>query len=106
MVWPEDRDYLSDLLANDNVLLMPTDTVWGLVANATSETAIQRVIHLKGGQKDRGLVILVSDLDMLKTVVPDLHPRLETLLTLHRRPLTILYEQTKGLPGREKSSLG
>lgn len=100
MVWPEDRDDLSELLANDNLLLMPTDTVWGIVANATSETAIQRAIHLKGGASHRGMVILVADLDMLKTYVSDLHPRLETLLTLHRRPLTVLYPQTKGLPQR------
>ncbi|MEZ5031689.1 MAG: Sua5/YciO/YrdC/YwlC family protein [Saprospiraceae bacterium] len=100
MVWPEDRDFLGDLLANDNLLLMPTDTVWGVIADATSETAIQRAIQLKGGGSHRGMIILVADLDMLKALVPDLHPRLETLLTLHRRPLTVLYPQTRGLPQR------
>jgi L-threonylcarbamoyladenylate synthase len=98
MVWPEDKDFLCDLLAEDNLLLFPTDTVWGLCADATSLVSIQRVISLKGGGPHRGLVTLVADLDMLKRYVPELYPRLETLLTLHRRPLTILFPRTIHLP--------
>lgn len=98
MVWPEDKDVLCQLLAEDNLLLLPTDTVWGVCADATSHVAIQRVISLKGGGAQHGLVVMVADLDMLKTIVPDLYPRLETLLVLHRRPLTMLFERTIGLP--------
>ncbi len=98
MVWPEDKDVLCQLLADDNLLLLPTDTVWGVCADATSHVAIQRMISLKGGAAQQGLVVMVADLDMLKTIVPDLYPRLETLLVLHRRPLTILFKQTQNLP--------
>ena len=98
MVWPEDKDVLCQLLADDNLLLLPTDTVWGVCADATSQVSIQRMISLKGGGAQQGLVVMVADLDMLKTVVPDLYPRLETLLVLHRRPLTMLFKRTIGLP--------
>ncbi|MBK7342478.1 MAG: Sua5/YciO/YrdC/YwlC family protein [Saprospiraceae bacterium] len=98
MIWPEDKDGLCQLLAEDNLLLLPTDTVWGLCADATSPVAIQRILSVKGGGTGQGLVVIVSDLDMLKVYVPDLYPRLETLLLLHRRPLTVLYRQVIHLP--------
>ncbi len=106
MVWPEDKDFLCELLADDNLLVLPTDTVWGVCADATSPVSIQRVLTLKGGDPNQGIVILVADLDMLKRYVPDLYPRLETLLTLHKRPLTILFSKTVDLPDELRGPQG
>lgn len=98
MVWSDEFPALVDLLARDGLLLLPTDTVWSVCASATSPVAIHRVQALKGGQPPWGLTVAVADLDMLHRVVPEIHPRLETLLFLHKRPLTILYRITAGLP--------
>lgn len=36
--------------------------------------------------------IFVNSLQMFKSVVPDLHPRIETLLSMHRKPLSLVFE--------------
>ena len=65
---------------------MPTDTVWGVIADATSETAIQRAIQLKGGGSHRGMIILVADLDMLSSTCTQTFTLGGNLADLHRRP--------------------
>ncbi|MCO6485007.1 MAG: Sua5/YciO/YrdC/YwlC family protein [Saprospiraceae bacterium] len=89
---------MTALLDKDGILLLPTDAVWGLCGNALSPVAIHRILKLRQQEPGQGLVILVADLPMLKEYVTEIHPRLETLLALHRRPLTILYPHTRALP--------
>ncbi len=91
-------DAIVQELRDGKILLMPTDTIWGLVCDAYNSQAIKRVLEIKGLPPGSGLVTLVKDLDMLKAHVPMIHPRIETLLIYHTRPLTILYEQTQHLP--------
>jgi L-threonylcarbamoyladenylate synthase len=67
-------------LQGGKVILMPTDTIWGMVCDARNTEAIKRIYALKGLQTGSGLVSMVSDVAMLKQYVPNLHPRIETLL--------------------------
>lgn len=95
------RDDISDIvcqLQNGAIICYPTDTVWAIGCDATNEAAIARIAMLKGQMPEKAFVVLVSDLEMLRTYVPRIHPRLETLLAYHTRPLTIVYEKSQGLP--------
>lgn len=98
MNWPDDLDEINDLLLKDAILLLPTDSVWGICCDATSQVAIHRILKLKSQPEHKGLVTLVADIEMLKSFVPVIHPRLETLLSLHKRPMTVLYNGVKDLP--------
>jgi L-threonylcarbamoyladenylate synthase len=84
-------------LQGGKVILMPTDTIWGMVCDARNTEAIKRIYALKGLQTGSGLVSMVSDVAMLKQYVPNLHPRIETLLLFHKRPLTVLYAHTQDM---------
>lgn len=79
---------LSETLRDDGLVLMPTDTTWSVVCSAVQPVALQRLHNLQTAYAPE---ILVCDLDMLRQFVPDLHPRLETLLAYHRRPLSIRF---------------
>lgn len=92
MIWPDDLLELNDLLINDGILLLPTDSVWGICCDATRPSAIHRILKLKHQQEGTGLVTLVSDMAMLKSYIHSIPPRLETLIALHQRPLTVLYK--------------
>jgi L-threonylcarbamoyladenylate synthase len=98
MNWPDDIAQLKDLLERDGLLLLPTDSIWGLCCHGLRPAAILRVLRLKQLKPGQGLVSLVSDLEMLKRYTGPLHPRLETLLALHRRPLTVLYADAADFP--------
>ncbi len=85
-------------LESGGTILYPTDTIWGIGCDATNADAVAKVYHLKDRQPDKPFVLLVSSIEMLKEYVEHVHPRVETLLLFHERPLTIIYEQAKNLP--------
>lgn len=103
------RDDISEvarILENGGIICYPTDTIWGIGCDATQEEAIARISALKGRPPEKGYVLLVSNLAMLKHYVPKIHPRLETLLAYHQRPLTIVYDRAVHLPASVKAPDG
>jgi L-threonylcarbamoyladenylate synthase len=52
-------------LGEGGVLVYPTDTVYGLGADATNHAAVERVRAIKGKTAAQPMLVLVSDLDML-----------------------------------------
>lgn len=80
-----------------HLVIYPTDTVWALGCDATSADAVARVSAAKERPPGQGFVTLVDSLEMLKRYVPYVHPRLQTLLAHHARPLTMIYENVEGL---------
>jgi len=53
-------------LREGNVLVCPTDTVYGLLADATNEKAVQRIFQIKKRHKGKPLPVFVKDLQMAK----------------------------------------
>ncbi len=86
-------------LKKGKIILYPTDTIWGIGCDATNEKAIRKIYKIKKREINKPFIVLVSDIEMLKKYVEDLHPRIETLLYYHNRPLTIIYKKSKNLPG-------
>jgi L-threonylcarbamoyladenylate synthase len=60
--------------------------------------AIERVLQLKRQNVSEDCDILVDSMGMLKATISDLHPRLETLLAYHIRPLSILAQPLQTIP--------
>jgi L-threonylcarbamoyladenylate synthase len=61
-------DEVVALLQAGGVGLLPTDTIYGLSCRALSEGAVNRVRHLKGRDNNKPLIVLISDIEMLKTL--------------------------------------
>jgi len=87
-----------ETLEAGGLILYPTDTIWGIGCDATDPVAVEKVFNLKNRPRHKPFILLVSSIQMLKNYVEQLHPRLETLLIYHERPLTIIYDQAKNLP--------
>lgn len=102
----DDLNEIAELIQRGGTVCYPTDTVWGIGCDATNETAIQRISNLKGNDNRQGYVLLVSSIEMLKRYVPQIPPRLETLLAHHKRPVTMIYEHSVGLPDVVKAADG
>jgi L-threonylcarbamoyladenylate synthase len=92
MIQRYDLEGAAAVLENEGLLLLPTDALWCVACLADDPVAIERLRRVKKGQRETTVEILFSSLKMLKEYAPLLHPRLETLLAFHRRPLTILTE--------------
>ncbi len=93
----EKFDEILTILRKGGVILFPTDTIWGVACDATNEEAVKKLRALKNQPDTEGVVSIVSSLDMLKLYVDHVHPRLETLISYHNRPLTIIYDEGIGL---------
>ncbi len=94
----DDFEHIKKILSEGKIILYPTDTIWGLGCDINFQEAIYRIYDIKKRPLDKPFIILVSDLDMLKKYVVDIHPRVETLLLYHKRPLTIIYKKAKNVP--------
>ncbi len=97
-VYQPDIEGALQSLENGGIILFPTDTLWSLGCDARNASAIQRLLHLVRMSDASGAEILTHSLDAMKEIVERLHPRLETLLHFHQRPLTVLVDGARRLP--------
>jgi len=56
------------VLERGGVLVCPTDTVYGLLADATNKKAVQKIFSIKGREKSKPLPIFVKDIAMARTL--------------------------------------
>jgi len=75
-----------------DLVVYPTETVYGLGANAASAEALERLLEAKGREAAKGLSVLVRDLDMAAAVLVAEVPRDARRLAaaLWPGPLTIV----------------
>lgn len=77
---------------------VPTDTVYGLAANAADADAIQRLFELKERPADRSIAVLVTDTAAAETLV-ELTPRAKRLAErFWPGPLTIVAARRSDAP--------
>ena len=87
-----------NVLTNGGIILYPTDTIWGIGCDATNAEAIQKIYDLKQRPMDKSFILLADSIEMVQEYVQQVHPRINTLLSLHTRPLTVVYDEAKNLP--------
>jgi L-threonylcarbamoyladenylate synthase len=84
-------------LKSHKIILYPTDTVWGIGCDATSETAVAKIYTIKKREESKSLVILVNSIEMLKQYIDDIPKSLADILNNAIKPTTIIYNNPKGL---------
>ncbi len=77
-------------IRSGKVVVFPTETVYGIGANAFDEEACKKIFEAKGRPSDNPLIVHVSDLNMAKTVcfIPKKYEKY--LLKVWPGPLTII----------------
>ena len=86
-----------EALQKGQVILYPTETVWGIGCDATRTEACRRILDIKGRTDHQGFIILLSSvLDLEKYVenIPD--TALEFIRRTHE-PLTLVFDGGKGV---------
>lgn len=94
----KDLQIILNILKNGEVILYPTDTIWGIGCDATNEKAIARVNAIKKRPQGQPLTILVSNVEMLKNYVEEVPVFIYKQLNLFTKPVTIIYPHAKNLP--------
>ncbi|WP_010137032.1 L-threonylcarbamoyladenylate synthase [Ochrovirga pacifica] len=84
-------------LEQKRVILYPTDTVWGLGCDATSEEAVAKIYKIKKRAESKSLVVLVAHLDMLQQYVKHIPAKALEIINKATKPTTIVYDGPIGL---------
>ena len=69
----------AELIKKGEVVAIPTETVYGLAANAYDSDACAKIFTAKGRPQDNPLIIHICDLDMLRESVREIPPLALTL---------------------------
>lgn len=88
----QETETLITHLKRGNIILYPTDTVWGLGCDASNADAIDRLNALKRRPDNKNLICLVSDFKMLQQYVEDVPEVAYDILKYANKPTTIIYD--------------
>lgn len=102
----EQISHAAQVLADGGLVAFPTETVYGLGANAFDENAARRIYEAKGRPSDNPLIVHIADVSQLDEVAKDIPEVAQTLaerfwagsltMVLHKQP-TIPDATTGGL---------
>ncbi|WP_100403873.1 L-threonylcarbamoyladenylate synthase [Bacillus sp. FJAT-42315] len=88
----------AELLTNNEVVAFPTETVYGLGANACSNEATAKIFAAKGRPSDNPLIVHIADPQQLKQLVEEIPRQAERLMTAFwPGPLTIIFKKKQGV---------
>ena len=97
---------LKEILENGGVVILPTETVYGLFAQAMNEAAVEHVYQLKRRPKDKAMNLNVADLETILAFSKNQPSYLKTLYEAFLPgPLTIILQANDRVPAWINSGL-
>ena len=94
------------LLREGAVVAIPTETVYGLAANALDEAAVAKIFAAKGRPQDNPLIIHISALEQLEDLAEDISPAVWQMAEqFWPGPLTMVVKKKDIVPDRTSAGL-
>jgi L-threonylcarbamoyladenylate synthase len=88
-----------ELIKKGKLVVFPTETVYGLGANALDEKAVDKIFKAKGRPKDNPLIVHISDYKMLNPLVESIPEKAKKLMKkFWPGPLTIIFKKQGSVP--------
>lgn len=97
---------VAKILQNGGLVAIPTETVYGLAANAFDPAAVKKIFAAKGRPADNPLIVHISDLEMLKDLVRSFPKTAEALSRAYwPGPLTMILPKGGRVPDAVSAGL-
>ena len=94
-------------LGRGDVIVFPTETLYGLGADALNFAAVEKIFQLKGRDPSNPFPVLVSDRSMLNSLVSNIPPLAEKLMQrFWPGPLTLVLPARENIPRPLVNSTG
>lgn len=95
-----------DLLKNGELVGIPTETVYGLAANALDGKAVEKIFKAKGRPMDNPLIVHISDISQVENLVKKFSEKAKKLAeTFWPGPLTIIMPCSDNIPNQVTAGL-
>lgn len=98
-----------EILRGGGLVGMPTETVYGLAANALDGEAVARIFSAKGRPMDNPLIVHIADIDDIEkfSLVSSFPPKAKLLAKeFWSGPLTMIMPKGKAIPDEVSAGLG
>ena len=103
---PENIDLAAKLLREGQLIGMPTETVYGIAANALDVRAVLATFSAKGRPSENPLIVHVSSIEQAKSVCSDFPPAAESLAKeFWPGPLTLVLPKSPVVPSEVTAGL-
>ncbi len=87
------------VILHGGVVAFPTETFYGLGADALDEKALQKIFQTKGREENKPLLLLVAERTWVPSLVKKISPTAERLMEkFWPGPLTLIFEASFHLP--------
>lgn len=95
----EELKIVCNLIKNGEIVIFPTETVYGIGANAFDEKAVGKIFMAKGRPSDNPLIVHVADKKTIYQIAKDITP-IEQKLIDHFMPgpFTLILNKTDKIP--------
>jgi L-threonylcarbamoyladenylate synthase len=88
----------AQIILQGGVVAFPTETFYGLAADARNEAAINKVFRVKGREEGKPILLLVVDRGWLTGLVQEVYPPAERLMeNFWPGPLTLVFRASANL---------
>ena len=95
------------LIRAGEVVVYPTETLYGLGADATNADAVKKIYVMKGRPKNSPIPVIVADIVMLNELVVNVSLIAERLIkSFWPGPLTIIFDAENSLPAELTAGTG
>lgn len=89
----------ANCIKNGGLVVFPTETVYGIGANALNENAVSNIFKAKGRPSDNPLIVHISNITMLNDLVKNINDIEEILIkNFWPGPLTIIFPKKDVFP--------
>jgi len=97
----------AELLKKGEVVGLPTETVYGLAADAKNPAAVKKIFKAKGRPQDNPLIVHISQKSQLQGLIrADISDKAEKLMSeFWPGPLTIIFPKSKNVPTETSAGL-
>jgi len=109
MIYPSDAENIhraAALIRAGELVVMPTETVYGLAANALDENAVRKIFEAKGRPESNPLIVHVASLETARNLASEWPGDAQTLAErFWPGPLTIVVPKQSSVPDIVTASL-
>ena len=96
----------SELLKEGKTVIFPTETVYGLGANALDENAVSKIYEAKGRPSDNPLIVHIYDKKQVSDLAQDINKNAEIIMEkFWPGPITIILKKKDIVPMRTSGGL-
>lgn len=102
----EELNNVCKLINNGEIVIFPTETVYGIGANAFDEKAVAKIFKAKGRPSDNPLIVHIAEKSSIKNIAKDITEVEQKLIdNFMPGPFTLILKKTEKIPNLVSAGL-